>query len=68
MRGKIFGKHAGTAASLNNVDLAMDRGHWDAKLFFSLLSKGAHLHGTIKRIDWVPFTCCMTTTNGSRFV
>lgn len=56
MLDEIFGRHTGTAASLDSVDLAMDRGHWDAKLFFNLLSKRAHLHGTIKRIDWVPFT------------
>jgi len=56
MLDEIFGKHTGTAASLDNVDLAMDRGYWEAKLLFNLLAKGAHLHGTIKRMDWVPLT------------
>ena len=56
MLDEIFGKHTGTAVSLKNVDLAMDRGYWEAKLLFNMLSKGAHLYGTIKRIDWVPFT------------
>ena len=56
MLDEIFGKHTGTAASLDNVDLAMDRGHWKAKLFFNLLAKGSNLHGTMKRMDWVPFT------------
>ena len=29
------------------------RGYWNAQVFFDLLEKGADVHGTIKRMDWV---------------
>ena len=34
----------------------MDRGYWNARVFFELLDQGADVHGTVKRMDWVPFT------------
>jgi hypothetical protein len=52
----IYGKHTGQAIRLHNVSFFMDRGYWNAKVFFDLLDKGADIHGTVKRMDWIPIT------------
>jgi hypothetical protein len=54
---QVFGQHTGIATRLEGLELAADRGYWLAKLVFQLLSRGADIHGTIKRMDyWVPMT------------
>lgn len=53
---EAFGRHTGQVPDLNNVKIAMDRGYWLAKLLFTLLNLGADVHGTIKRMDFVPLT------------
>jgi hypothetical protein len=52
----MFGQHTGKANRLDNVEIGMDRGYWEAVLLFRLLDQGANIHGTIKRMDWVPLT------------
>lgn len=53
----IFGRHTGRADLIDNTTFFMDRGYWNAKVFFDLLDKGADVHGTIlKRMDWVPLS------------
>jgi hypothetical protein len=52
----VYGKHTGQTIRLRKVSFFMDRGYWNAKVFFDLLDKGANIHGTVKRMDWVPLT------------
>lgn len=56
MMDTLFGQHTGKVSRLDNVELAMDRGYWEAVLLFRSLDQGANIHGTIKRMDWVPLT------------
>jgi hypothetical protein len=56
MLAYLFGKHTGQTGRLGFLELAMDRGYWEAVLLFLLLDKGANVHGTIMRQPWVPFT------------
>lgn len=56
MMDVMFGSHTGRVNRLDNVDIAMDRGYWDPVLLFRLLDQGCNVHGTIKRMDWVPLT------------
>jgi hypothetical protein len=52
----IYGKHTGQTMRLHNVSFFMDRGYWNARVLFDLLDKGADIHGTVKQMEWVPFT------------
>ena len=52
----LFGRHTGRPERIDNTTFFMDRGYWNARVFFDLLDKGADVHGTIKRMDWVPLT------------
>ena len=56
MINTLFGQHQGKAGRLDNLEIGMDRGYWEAVLLFWLLNQGANIHGTIKRMDWVPLT------------
>ncbi len=67
MSTTMFGKHTDKAGRLNNIELAMDWGYWEAGLLFGLLDKGANIHGTIKRQDWVPLTFDRQNTVETQF-
>ena len=53
---ETFAKRTGNIPLLRNIKLAMDHGYWLAHLLFRLLDLGAEVHGTIKRMDFVPLT------------
>ena len=50
-------KDEGSAPNLSDkVELIADRGYWGRDMLRYLLSKGADLLGTVKRLNWYPFT------------
>ena len=55
-RHYVWSTHRQGQPRLDNVEIGMDRGYWEAVLLFRLLDEGANIHGTIKRMDWVPLT------------
>ena len=42
--------------ALDGITFCSDRGYWTAPLILLLLNLGATVFGTLRRMDWVPFT------------
>ena len=40
----------------DKVEIIADRGYWGRDMLRYLLSKGADILGTVKRLNWFPFT------------
>ena len=51
--------HVATAllgTALDRITFCSDRGYWNAPLILLLIGFGATVFGTLKRMEWVPYT------------
>ena len=51
-----FSVGAAMIQALNRITFCSDRGYWTAPLILLLLELGATIFGTLRRMEWVPFT------------